>query len=125
MKRIPLCILILLVAVQSFSKWLILLDYRMHQDYVAQVLCENREKPQLLCKGQCQLRKKLAAENADASAHESTPKKVQFAEVLFVTATDLVQAAPVVTTDRLHVNRYQLRKYDTPPTAVFHPPLSC
>lgn len=34
--------------------------YQLDYTYISQVLCINRDKPQLQCRGKCQLRKNLA-----------------------------------------------------------------
>ncbi len=37
-------------------------EYVINYDYIANVLCENKEKPQLNCDGKCYLAKQLAKE---------------------------------------------------------------
>ncbi len=36
-----------------------LLEYVVHQDYIAEFLCINKEKPELACEGKCYLMQKL------------------------------------------------------------------
>lgn len=38
------------------------MDYNVRKDYIASVLCVNRDKPILKCDGKCYLAKKLKAE---------------------------------------------------------------
>lgn len=40
---------------------LIYMDFGMRRDYIAEVLCINRDKPMLNCDGKCYLAKKLKA----------------------------------------------------------------
>lgn len=39
-------------------------NYWMNRDYIASVLCENKDKPELQCNGKCHLKKEIQA-NAD------------------------------------------------------------
>jgi hypothetical protein len=49
--------------VQTFSKAFVMADFYMNRDVIAQELCENKDKPQLNCKGNCALKKELEREN--------------------------------------------------------------
>jgi hypothetical protein len=53
-------LLIFIVAVQTFSKCLVILGYEINKDYISKNLCVNRSKPSCCCKGKCVLGKKLA-----------------------------------------------------------------
>ncbi|RYZ23596.1 MAG: hypothetical protein EOO16_04155, partial [Chitinophagaceae bacterium] len=68
MKLLLVPILLLLVAVQSFGKWIILAEFRVNQAWIAERLCENRDRPQLKCGGRCQLMKRMAEEQRAADA---------------------------------------------------------
>ncbi|WP_194765692.1 hypothetical protein [Tamlana sp. I1] len=50
------------------------LEYVSNYDYIATVLCENTDKPELACNGKCYLTKQLAKE---AQESEETPNKSQ------------------------------------------------
>jgi hypothetical protein len=43
----------------TFSPWGTIAYFKLNRDYIAKVLCENRERPQLNCNGKCYLAKKL------------------------------------------------------------------
>lgn len=43
----------------SASRMIVYFNYWLNQDFIAQNLCENREKPQLECNGKCHLKKEL------------------------------------------------------------------
>lgn len=45
-------------------------EYVMNYDYIVNVLCENKDKPQLKCDGKCYLSKQLAKE---AEQNKSNP----------------------------------------------------
>jgi predicted transcriptional regulator of viral defense system len=46
----------------TFSPWGTIAYYHINKDYITRVLCENRDKPELNCNGQCYLAKKLKAQ---------------------------------------------------------------
>ncbi|SUJ27504.1 Uncharacterised protein [Sphingobacterium spiritivorum] len=52
-------ILALVVLVQPFSRMAVFISFKINQDYISRVLCENRDKPELSCHGQCVLMKKI------------------------------------------------------------------
>jgi len=49
----------LLILLQSAGSTVILINFKMHQAYIARVQCEKKDIPQNSCKGNCQLTKKL------------------------------------------------------------------
>jgi hypothetical protein len=67
MKIIAVPILIILVMVQTFSKWIMIEEYNLNRSYIAKHLCQNRYRPQLHCNGKCVLMKKMAAEENQSS----------------------------------------------------------
>jgi hypothetical protein len=61
-------LLILLIALQTFSKWCLIMEYQANRDYIARTLCVNRSKPACCCHGKCYLGKKLAADESGQQA---------------------------------------------------------
>ncbi|TLX75795.1 hypothetical protein E9993_09585 [Labilibacter sediminis] len=65
------------------SKVWILVDFRIHQEYIAKVLCINKNKPQSSCKGQCHLKKQL--QQAEEKEKKQTPALLKNkAELVFI-----------------------------------------
>ena len=50
-----------------------ILEYNLNKEYIASVLCENRDKPQLACNGKCYLDKKIK-ESKEHSHNHSAPQ---------------------------------------------------
>jgi len=50
-----------------------ILEYNLNRDYIASVLCENRDKPELACNGKCYLNKKIK-ESKEHSHDHSLPQ---------------------------------------------------
>jgi hypothetical protein len=97
--------------------------FRLNQAYISRVLCLNRDKPQMQCKGQCYLTKKLK----EAEKHPQTSTKKGWHEelnVFFQPQSAVV--APVSSTFVVHLpltpyrNDYRL----VFEAKIFHPP-SC
>lgn len=120
MKLIIVRILILLVATQAFSKWVILLEYEWNKEYIAQTLCKNKAKPKLKCEGKCQVAKKMAAEEEPSSPTPS--QKLKFQEVVFANEAMrpmILQPQHLISTEFL---TYLFPVYTPPVFSVFHPP---
>ncbi|HVT84014.1 MAG TPA: hypothetical protein VHD35_02370 [Chitinophagaceae bacterium] len=62
MKKIAALILLIGFAGQTFSQGIIILNFYIHQSYIAATQCENRYRPMLHCDGKCVLAKRLKQE---------------------------------------------------------------
>lgn len=77
---------IVLIALLLFLKPVFpVVDYVLNYDYIANVLCENKAKPELKCNGKCQLMKNLAKVSDEEKPINSDKKdnSKQEIEVLF------------------------------------------
>lgn len=54
------------------------IEYYANYDYIANVLCENRDKPYLECNGKCYLEKQLNKTNHNKHEHKSTIPSIDF-----------------------------------------------
>ena len=48
-----------------------LVDYAVNYDFINKNLCENKNKPQLLCNGKCYLKKEITKTSTDQSKNDS------------------------------------------------------
>jgi len=55
-----------------------IIEYHANYEYIANVLCENRDKPYLACNGKCYLEKQLKKTNHDSHNHKSTIPQINF-----------------------------------------------
>ena len=55
-----------------------IIEYHANYDYIANVLCENRDKPYLECNGKCYLEKQLKKANHNDHDHKSTVPQINF-----------------------------------------------
>ena len=121
MKAVVIPILILLIATQAFSKWVMVLEYQWNKEYIAQNLCENKAKPKLRCEGKCQLAKRLAAEENDSSSQ--TPSvKLKFQEIVYVIDNKTLIKFTCGDVSTGSFTTYVFKSYPTPDFPVFHPP---
>jgi len=60
-----------------------MLDFRLNQKYIAQTLCENRDKPCCHCHGKCYLKKQLEKSDKEQGLPASNSQK-DGNEVLFL-----------------------------------------
>jgi hypothetical protein len=122
MKFIAVPILILLIMTQTFSKWVMIADYNINRDYIANNLCENKAKPALKCKGKCQLMKKMAAEeNQDKNQGSQNTGKEKISELLYfekITTADFNDCLQ----NSIAFPDYCLTPYSSPYFSIFHPP---
>lgn len=123
MKGIAAVLLMVLLSVQTFSKWVWALDYQWNKAYISQNLCVNKSKPQLHCNGKCQLAKKLAEDESNNKplSGAASPKN-NTSDVFF---RQDIEAPELILTNlpQKHQAFYLMRpcRYNT--AAVFRPPI--
>ncbi|RYE23398.1 MAG: hypothetical protein EOP51_10655 [Sphingobacteriales bacterium] len=117
-----LCFCYQLVARLGVWAW-----YEANKQYVATVLCENKDKPAMKCCGKCYLRKQI---NNTGDNTESTPgkqqvkwEKLSWIAVLPIAKTSEI-SLPVVADKKAESYYRNLYKF-TSVTSIFHPPGVC
>ena len=120
MKLVVVPILLLLLMTQAFSKWAYVLQYNLNKDYIANVLCENKEKVELKCKGKCQLAKKLAADEGRQEGGQTI--KINLPESLFLSAHKTFDFAFKKDREGLQHPALYIILQSASLNAVFHPP---
>ena len=50
-------LLILMMQIATFASWVAYTGFELNREYITQVLCVNRSKPELSCLGKCYLKK--------------------------------------------------------------------
>lgn len=102
--------------VQTFSKAFVMADFYLHQAKIEQELCENKDKPELKCKGSCALKKELEKENK-----KEIPQKLQ--EIKTFLKVELLTLIPqILQLEKLYglvVNDNRIFKNHA---EFFHPP---
>lgn len=99
-------------------------EYVINYEYIAKVLCINKDKPEMQCNGKCHLIKELAKTSEKELPLTPTKKHVVTeTEVLFYQELESFALDGFFNESRLHItsnyfNFYQLIKS----SGIFHPP---
>ena len=96
------------------------LNFYWNQSYIAEVLCENKEKPQLKCGGKCQLMKQMKAE--EEKEKQLPNLKLDGKEILLSSKSFFATIIrPLSSSILQHSSHYEgaLKEYHP---SIFHPP---
>lgn len=98
-------------------------DYVINQDYIAEYLCINKDKPEMHCDGKCYLMQMLAEENQQKKqnlpAIDLREYPIGFVQVLQLARQEEV---PLTTTQNItYIEQYSFLFNHT----LFHPPNRC
>ncbi|EAY26897.1 hypothetical protein M23134_04847 [Microscilla marina ATCC 23134] len=98
----------------------ILIDFKVNQDFIAKVLCINKEKPKLACHGSCHLSKKLQEQKKQEKKQVPQSQKDTHNILFFSKALTKVNCAYL---DLGQLVGYYpgFRSFDLP-NKIFHPP---
>ena len=124
MKGATVSILMFLLFTQTFSKWLILVEYQLNKELISERFCINKARPKLNCKGKCRMMKKIAEEEQQTTRGHHSPKKINLPDLCkdgFI--VELPFCVRLITV--LHRSNYFFPKYAAPLQSVFHPPAAC
>lgn len=80
MNRVLAIILFLSLSFQSVVKLGIVAWYEVNKTYVATVLCENKDKPQMKCCGKCFVNKQMKKVDEGSNSEKQLPGKTAKAE---------------------------------------------
>ncbi|MFC0771344.1 hypothetical protein [Terrimonas alba] len=122
MKFIATATLILLLMAQTFSTWFVVLAFNLNRDYIAKSLCENRYRPQLKCKGNCVLMKKMKEKEKQ---EQNTPESVKLEITSLVLSSRSFFATvetPVIISSTNYGNATDPGKPIDRSISFFHPP---
>jgi hypothetical protein len=121
MKLLAVPIFIIFLFTQSFSKWLIVAEFRLNQDYIAKNLCINRNKPKMHCNGKCQLMKKLAAEEEQNTSGNNS-QTVKITSGLFMQKAPVIALVALLPDPPSYGRVFLIQNSSSPKRSVFHPP---
>ncbi|QMW03249.1 hypothetical protein [Spirosoma foliorum] len=123
MKIALVYILLIATLLPTVSQWGTIAYYHANKDYIARVLCENRDKPEMHCDGKCYLAKKLKAQ--EDRQDKETATRLENVPVITLFCSDLSTFLIVPQTIRLVTTQlplYVASAYRAPLSAVFQPP---
>ena len=74
-RKIAAILLILVFLLPTLLKVSIYVDFKIHQDFIIEMFCINKDKPLVMCSGSCYLADKL--EKADEGQKKESPVKIE------------------------------------------------
>ncbi|GAB3898800.1 hypothetical protein [Spirosoma agri] len=122
MRILIIYILLFAVLLPSISPLGTIAYYQVNRDYIARVLCENRNRPELHCNGQCYLAKRLKAQqdkqDKQTTEHVQNMPLIQ----LFCEAAFSINFGRPVQSDPSPQFAYLLSRYDSSLSRLLRPP---
>lgn len=101
---------------QTFNFGIIEANFYINQTNIEQSLCENKSKPELHCKGHCQLKKELEKQNEPQNASEVKEIK------LFFDTSTLIQNLEKFRQEKNRFHNGNVNVARGYSIAFFHPP---
>lgn len=86
-KRYISIFLLLILTWQTAFKFALIIYWETNQAYITQMFCENKDKPQMCCKGKCYLNKQLKKADEGESDSKTIPScilKLKFIEAFII-----------------------------------------
>lgn len=100
-----------------------MINYAVNYDYIVENLCENRAKPELMCKGKCYVSKELNKNNQEQTTQNSHKISVPTIDV-FMVAEDFKFTHSDI--DSIHLESistfFTISYYSEYYSKIFHPP---
>lgn len=99
--------------------------YQVNKEYVAKVLCENKNKPEKKCCGKCYLNKQLKKTEDTNPTTKHLPNKidkVEFSPFIATTFSVQIQNADAGPGIIEHHDHYRAPHGYLPVNNIFHPP---
>jgi len=104
----------------SLSRFFVYAGFEMNQKYIASVLCENRNRPEMHCNGKCYLMKKLKQAEEKEKRQEENNFKKGLHEIVAV--YEKISFDPI--SSLLEKKKHQYIRFDLPDRSfeILHPP---
>lgn len=123
MRKLLLFSWLFAVLLPTFSQWGTIAYFQLNKEYIARVLCENRDRPELHCDGKCYLAQRLKTQQEKQD--QQTTERVQNTPVLQLYTQPFIQFdfQPLRTVLRTKTAfLYHLLIYSAPLADLLHPP---
>jgi hypothetical protein len=118
--------ILIIVILSIFLKPIIpVIDYIVNYDYISNVLCENKAKPQLKCNGKCHLMKELAkaSENEKPINSDKKDNSKHEIELLYCNELSEINFRQIYFHNKTSIgDNYANLYFHTVGCSVFHPP---
>jgi hypothetical protein len=88
-------VLLCIYLLNPFKLYLPYLDYQLNYNYIVNFLCENKDKPEIGCRGKCFLSKALKSQEKDKSQQQSNAKNHLVDELLVKSIVLEIKSTPL------------------------------
>jgi len=123
MKKMLLYFLTISLLVQASWGYVVIGAFYVNKDYIAKYLCENRDKPQLHCNGNCVLMKKI--KKAQEKEKQNPTAKLKAEVYDLINSYTLFSFAPSSVEIRLlSLGPVDTRYNSIDPNRLFRPPIA-
>lgn len=120
MQKLVSILLLFALMLQCCSELGVLAGYEIHKNYIARVLCVNRDKPAMHCDGKCYLKKKLQQDQQRKSSENGTTGN-RIDVILFCSDGQLFLTPDLCTVPFVY-SWINSQPYCSPYFSFFHPP---
>jgi len=114
-------LLILLLGLQTFSKWCLIVEYQVNREFIAKNLCVNRAKPSSCCQGKCYLNKKMATDESQQQAPGKSGQRDETPLQIFL-QRNIVPTPQLTEISSIHSTRYIAPATQDHSLSQFQPP---
>jgi hypothetical protein len=119
LKRVTVLFLIVSVIAVNFSRFFIYAGFELNRNYIANKLCENRDKPWLHCNGHCYFMKKIKQAEEKQNSEERQSQKNLFQEAMFTAKSEIRFYSSVLQVMQVPIHHIRLPMVNLP---IFQPP---
>jgi len=120
LKQLWAIVLLLSMLGQTFSRYIVVLDYRLNKTFIAKNLCENKDRPEMKCEGKCYLCKRLKKE--DKKDQDNPERKGENKFELISIEQGYLMTHPFRTVRLVEYPYFQEMISNSYATSFFHPP---
>ena len=116
-------LLLFAILLPTLSPWGTVAYFNINRNYIARVLCENRDRPQLNCNGKCYLAKKLKQqqEKKDKETTEQV-SNIPVAHLFCLSASHFLFVPDCFIQKARSVFGYLVSVYSSPLYGILRPP---
>lgn len=122
MKAFGGLLLAFIIFFSSMSRGVVVADYLLNKDYIAKVLCVNREKPEMKCNGKCHLAKQLKKQDAAEGQTEKSGKTVRTLDEVNLTCENVSAGFSIISVFNILNFNSDTGQPGSLPLAIDHPP---
>jgi len=110
------------IMLQVLGKFMVLVDYSLNKNYIANVLCVNKNKPKMHCNGKCYLKKQLKKEETKEQSPVNPLKEIKDIQLYLSNNSSLNPLNSIVYKTEASTFHYSFHFSTQHLKAVFHPP---